>query len=95
MKKIKRYAVEDDRIYSGTVGYTDLTVRTRSGEFRTRIDRGPGSPKWPIPPREHEEKFLDCARSVLPDGRAEALLKIISTLETASDVRELTAAASA
>ena len=94
MKKIKRYVVDDDEIYSGTVGYTDLSVRTRSGELKERIDRGPGSPKWPISERDHRKKFLDCARAVLPDARAQALLRVVSTLETAPDVRELTAAAS-
>lgn len=91
LKKISRYNVADDKVYSGTVGYTDITVRTHSGEFTARIDKAPGSRAWPIPEAEHQEKFLDCVRRILPPARAEDLLNIILALQNAADVRELTA----
>jgi hypothetical protein len=81
--------VEDAEVYSGTVGYTDLTVVTRSGEIRRRIDRGPGSRRWPIPCEEHRAKFLECAKVVLTEPSARELLVAIESMGSCADVRAL------
>lgn len=48
MKKVERYRVPDDKVYSGTVGYTDVEITTGRGAFSQRVDKGPGSPAWPM-----------------------------------------------
>lgn len=87
LAKIERYRVSDDQVYSGTVGYTDLTVRARRGEFSVRIDRGPGSRAWPIAPADHEEKFLSCAAVAIGPLRAGKLLDEVRAFDALPDVR--------
>jgi 2-methylcitrate dehydratase PrpD len=92
MKKIERYRIADTKVYSGTVGYTDIAVKTRRGEFSMRVDKGPGSRLWPISPREHQKKFLSCTADVMSAHNADRLLGMILALETLPDVRHLAAA---
>ena len=92
MKKVHRYRVADDKIYSGTVGYTDVELVTKHGTFSRRVDKGPGSSTWPMTEREHEEKFLDCAGRVLDAASARALLDLLRRCEELADVRLLTRA---
>ena len=87
-----RYRVDDDKVYSGTVGYTDIAVRTQRGEFGTRVSKGPGSRAWPIPEAEHRDKFLSAARYALPQADADALLERVLKIAQLADVRELTKA---
>lgn len=92
MKKVERYRVADTGVYSGTVGYTDIAVKTPRGEFSMRVDKGPGSRSWPIPEREHQEKFLSCAACTMSAGNADRLLDMINSVDTLPDIRELAAA---
>jgi 2-methylcitrate dehydratase PrpD len=91
--RIERYRVPDAKVYSGTVGFTDVTVETARGEFSVRIDKGPGSRDWPIAPRDHQEKFLSCVRTVLAPEAAERLLAQVTTFDGATDVNGLVEAA--
>ncbi len=75
--KIERYRVQDARVYSGTVGYTDVEIRTPTGLFARRVLLGPGSRSWPIPEDEHQDKFRSCAKIVLGDAQSEELLRVI------------------
>jgi 2-methylcitrate dehydratase PrpD len=90
--KVRRYAIADDKLYSGITGYNDLAVRTPRGNFEVRIDKVPGSPAWPISERDRTAKFLDCAERVLGTGGAGKLLDLARRARSLPDIRELTAA---
>ena len=90
--KVRRYAIADDKLYSGITGYNDLAVRTPRGNFEVRIDRVPGSPAWPMTERDRTVKFLDCAERVLGAGGAEKLLDLARRVRSLPDIREVTAA---
>lgn len=92
LAKIERYRVPDGRVYSGTVGYTDVTVKTARGDFSRRVDRGPGSRLWPISERDHQEKFLSCAQVVMSPAQAASVLDRLSAFETLADVGSLVGA---
>ena len=77
MEKVSRYKIADDKVYSGTVGYTDVELVTRRGTFKRRIDRSPGSTEWPMSAADQEEKFLDCAGRVLGTIGAQQLLGLV------------------
>lgn len=90
--KVRRYAIADDKLYSGITGYNDLAVRTSRGSFEVRIDRVPGSPAWPMTERDRTAKFLDCAERVLGAAGAERLLDSARRARSLPDIRELAAA---
>ena len=92
MQKVRRYRIEDSRIFSGTIGYNDITIRTRRGEFRMRVDRTPGSPAWPVSAAERDEKFLDCAGQVLGNTGAQALLDLAMNTQSLANVAALSRA---
>lgn len=89
MAKVQRYRVADDKVYSGTIGYTDIEIVTKQGSFSQRVDRGPGSPAWPMSLAEHKEKFLDCSRRALGETGARKLLDIAITCESLADLKVL------
>jgi 2-methylcitrate dehydratase PrpD len=89
MKKVRRYRVEDNKMYSGSVGYNDITLRTTQGEIKHRESRAPGSPDWPMTEAERDEKFLDCAGRVLGAVGAKRVLEMAVAARTLSNVREL------
>lgn len=89
MKKVDHYRVPDTKIYSGTVGYTDVELVTRRGRFAQRVEKTPGSAAWPMSAAEHEEKFLDCAGRVLGTASAQRLLELVRGMETLPDVKML------
>jgi len=74
MQKVRRYRIEDSKMYSGAVGYNDLLIRTTHGEFKAREERAPGSPQWPMSAAERDEKFLDCSGRVLGTAGAKHAL---------------------
>jgi 2-methylcitrate dehydratase PrpD len=92
MQKVRRYRVEDDKVYSGSVGYNDVLVRTKQGEHSVRIDRTPGSAQWPITEADRDEKFLDCAGRVLGNVGARRVLELAVRCAKLPDLRELAAA---
>ncbi|WP_108645615.1 MmgE/PrpD family protein [Polynucleobacter rarus] len=89
IKKIQRYAIEDEKIYSGISGYTDLTVSTSRGEFKTRIDKVPGSPAWPLSEKDKKIKFIDCAKRAIGPEQSEELYQEASHLMQSLDLRKL------
>jgi 2-methylcitrate dehydratase PrpD len=89
MKRIRRTRVEDTRTYSGTIGYTDLDLRTTRGRFQRRIDKAPGAREWPMSVNERREKFLDCASIVLASMQAQAWLATAEKCVELSDISEL------
>jgi 2-methylcitrate dehydratase PrpD len=91
MKKIERYRVEDTQVYSGTVGYTDVTIRAQGSEFSRRVNKGPGSRLWPMSMQEHQEKFFSCARVRMSECEAKHLLDVVLAFEALGDVRLFTA----
>ena len=90
--RVRRYAIADDKLYSGITGYNDLAVRTPRGNFEVRIDRVPGSPAWPISERDRTAKFLDCAERVLGEAGAARLLDLARRARSLPEIRELAAA---
>jgi 2-methylcitrate dehydratase PrpD len=89
MKKVRRYRVEDSKVYSGTVGYTDVEIATGSAKFSARIDKGPGSSAWPMTEQEHDTKFMDSASRILDSSTAAELLEAIKRVDTLQDARIL------
>jgi 2-methylcitrate dehydratase PrpD len=89
LAKIERYRVPDSKVYSGTVGYTDITVKTARGDFSRRVNRGPGSRLWPISERDHHDKFLSCAQVVMSSAQAAGVLNKLAAFETLADVSPL------
>ena len=89
MQKVRRYRIEDPKMYSGAVGYNDVTVRTQRGEFKRRENRAPGSPDWPMTAAERDEKFLDCAGRVLGAVGARRALDLCIGARTIANVQEL------
>jgi len=90
--KVRRYAIADDKLYSGITGYNDLVVRTPRANYEVRIDRVPGSPAWPMNEQDRSAKFIDCAARVLGAAGAEKLLALARDARSLPAVRELTAA---
>lgn len=59
-----------------------IIVETESGEeFERSMRRAPGSQSNPIPDERWEQKFIECAGTVLPDETIEALHDAIFVLE--------------
>lgn len=76
MTRIRRYHVPAEGVFSGVVGFTDLSVIARGQKYEMRIDRVPGSPAWPMSPAERRAKLVSCAAIALGQQRAEALADI-------------------
>ena len=89
MQKVRRYRIEDSRTFAGTVGYNDITVRTKRGEFKMHVDKTPGSPAWPVGADERDQKFLDCAGRVLSGAEARTLLDLLLNCRSLTDVGPL------
>ncbi|HJQ62945.1 MAG TPA: MmgE/PrpD family protein [Burkholderiales bacterium] len=89
MRKVRRYAIPDDKVYSGIAGYTDVTVTTPRGRFERRVDRVPGSPAWPLTEADRVAKFMDCATRVLSSAEARRLLDLCRQLRSVPDIRQL------
>src|SRR5262245_45246246 len=92
LKKVRRYRIDDAKMYSGAVGYNDVLVRTSRGEFKVRENRAPGSPDWPMSAAERNEKFLDCAGRVLGSAGAKRVLDMLITTASLANLAELTRA---
>ncbi|MGH8699907.1 MAG: MmgE/PrpD family protein [Burkholderiales bacterium] len=89
IKKVRRYPIADEKLYSGISGYNDLAVRTPRGNFEARIDRVPGSPAWPMTEADRVAKFRDCAARVLGAAGAERLLDLCRRSRELPDIGEL------
>jgi hypothetical protein len=89
LKKVRRYRIDGDKMYSGAVGYNDVTVRTTQGEYKRRENRAPGSPDWPMTAAERDEKFLDCAGRVLGGIGARRVLDLAIGARALGNVAEL------
>lgn len=89
LKKVRRYRIEESKMYSGAVGYNDVTVRTTRGEYKRRENRAPGSPDWPMTAAERDEKFLDCAGRVLGGIGARRVLGLAIGARALGNVAEL------
>lgn len=90
--KVRRYRVDDPKLYSSKFGYTDVAITTKRGRFSVRAERVSGSPQWPMSVAERREKFVDCASRVLGAPGADALHDLLSRLNAAPDVAALIAA---
>lgn len=88
-RKVRRYRIADEKLYSGISGYLDVAVVTRRGRFERRVDRVPGSPAWPMTENDHVEKFMDCAARVLGAAGAKRLLVFCRDCLSLADIREL------
>jgi len=89
MSKVRRYRIEDSKIYSGIIGYTDVAIATTRGRFNTRVENTPGSPAWPMTEEDRGEKFMDCAGRVLGVQGAKRLHELLGECETLPDISAL------
>jgi 2-methylcitrate dehydratase PrpD len=89
LKKVRRYRIEDSKMYSGAVGYNDVTVRTTQGEYKRRETKAPGSPDWPMTESERDAKFLDCAGRVLGGVGARRVLDVAIGARALGNVADL------
>lgn len=90
--KVRRYRVEDEKLYSSKFGYTDVAIMTERGRFSIRAERVSGSPQWPMSTEERKEKFLDTAGRALGPRGAEALHEVLKRLPSLPDLSPLIAA---
>ncbi len=89
MAKTRRRPIPDKGIYSGVVGYNDVTIETARGAFKMRVDKVAGSREAPMTPQDRREKFFDCAGRVLGEPGARRLFDLLQTCTKLGDVREL------
>ena len=69
-----------------------VTVRLRDGRALTASANGArGYPDRPASLGELETKFLSCATRVLPESRADEVFNALRAIESAPDVRKITA----
>lgn len=67
-----------------------VTVHLKNGKSLTeRINAPKGDPDTPLTESEITGKYIECATSVLPKGKAERSLEMLMGLEKVKDVREL------
>ncbi len=92
LKKVRRYRIDDGKMYTGAVGFNDVLVRTGRGEFKARENRAPGSPDWPMSAAERNDKFLDCAGRVLGSAGARRVLDLLVATASLPGIAELTRA---
>jgi 2-methylcitrate dehydratase PrpD len=72
--------------------WTRVTVRTASGRAMSLGPREvPGHPARPLGLDDLRAKFLDCARTALPEDRADAVRQMVEDLDGCPDLRSLTA----
>jgi 2-methylcitrate dehydratase PrpD len=89
MPKVKRSRIAAEGTYSGVVGYSDVTITTGRGTFKTRVEHAPGSPEAPMTASDRVEKFMDCAGRVLGERGARGLLDQLTKLETVENVARI------
>ncbi len=89
MPSVKRYRIEDGKMYTGAVGFNEIYIKTKNNEYRLREDRAPGSPQWPVLSDERDEKFLDCAARVLGATGAKRALELAINTQKLTSVAEL------
>lgn len=87
MQHVHRIHIRDEKFYSGIADYNNITVVTRSGQFKVREDRVPGSRAWPMNGQEREAKFMDCSSTVLGETAAADLHKQINQIAIADNIR--------
>ena len=72
--------------------WTRVTVRFRDGREVVIAPRPvPGHPELPLSKDQLREKFMDCARLVLSEDRADTVRQMIEELDNCPDLRSLTA----
>ena len=72
--------------------WTRVTLRLRDGREVSVAPRPvPGHPGSPLSLDQLREKFMDCARIVLPDDRVESVRQMVEDLDGCPDLRSLTA----
>ena len=72
--------------------WTRVTVRLRDGREVAIAPRPvPGHPGLPLSMDQLREKFMDCARHVLPEDRADSVRQMVEQLDGCPDLRSLTA----
>ena len=93
MPRIRRVNLTGAGVFSGLVGFTDITLELQGGgEIQTRVDRTPGSPVWPPSEAESSDKFRDCAARGIDVGQVERLWEVASRCATLPNVGALGAA---
>jgi 2-methylcitrate dehydratase PrpD len=72
--------------------WTRVTVRFQNGREVSIAPRPvPGHPELPLSKDQLREKFMDCARLVLSEDRADTVRQMIEELDACPDLRSLTA----
>lgn len=93
MKRVSRYRIPADKMYSGIAGFMDLAVKTPRGTHEMRIETMPGSLEWPLSPSDKATKFMTCAMQVLSTERADRLHALTGELPSLADIDVLAEAA--
>jgi len=72
--------------------WTRVTVRFQDGREVSIAPRPvPGHPELPLSKDQLREKFMDCARLVLSEDRADTVRQMLEELDACPDLRSLTA----
>ena len=91
--KVRRYRVDDTRLYSSKFGYTDVAIDTKRGRFSLRAERVSGSPEWPMTVKERKAKFMDCAGRALGNDGALRIYKLLAESDRQTTVSQIMNAA--
>ncbi len=91
--KVRRYRVDDTRLYSSKFGYTDVAIDTKRGRFSLRAERVSGSPEWPMTVKERKAKFMDCAGRALGNDGALMIYKLLAESDRQTTVSQIMNAA--
>jgi 2-methylcitrate dehydratase PrpD len=92
MQKVRRLHIPDEKIYSGIGGFNEIAVTTKTGKYKVKESRVPGSPEWPMADADRDRKFVDGVGPVLGEARATAILDLARQCAELGDIRELTRA---
>jgi 2-methylcitrate dehydratase PrpD len=75
----------------GILSPVRIKLKLRGGkEYFEAIDEAKGGPSYPMSQNEIQTKFKRCAQKALPASRIESVLQTIRSLDSLSDISELT-----
>jgi 2-methylcitrate dehydratase PrpD len=91
IKKIKVYVhPELQTLESFGNRFAEVTVHTEdNGVYRERVYSSLGTPEKPLSDNELQQKFLNCAKSILRRGEIDRVIQLITHLEELKNINDL------
>lgn len=91
MNRVRRFSMPGERTYSGSGndGYTDIELLSKNRVFRLRMNRVPGSSRWPVTGAMLQDKLEDCVDPILGPGVGSALMREATQLLLAPSIQPI------